>query len=75
MRLHDLAAGETVRLIDFGETPDVYRRRLLSLGMTRGVTVRIIRVAPLGCPYQVEVRGTRLSLRKDEAAQLVWERI
>ena len=43
---------------------------LLSLGITPGVELAVIRVAPLGCPIQIEVRGTSLTLRKEEACQL-----
>lgn len=75
MRITELVKGDRVRLVDFGQTSVIYRRRLLSLGITRGVELSIIRVAPLGCPVQVEVRGTSLTLRKEEASQLVWERV
>jgi ferrous iron transport protein A len=73
MRITELLVGQIVRLVDFGKTDSVYRRRLLSLGITRGVELKIIRVAPLGCPLEVEVRGTFLSLRKEEADELLWE--
>jgi ferrous iron transport protein A len=43
-------------------------QRLQEMGMTTGVVVKLIRVAPLGDPLEIEVRGYRLSLRKDEAA-------
>jgi ferrous iron transport protein A len=46
MRITDLVAGDRVRLVDFGATDVLYRRRLLSLGVTRGVEVLIVRVAP-----------------------------
>ncbi|KTC76832.1 FeoA family protein [Legionella brunensis] len=75
MRITELVKGDRVRLVDFGQTDLLYRRRLLSLGITRGVEISVIRVAPLGCPLQVEVRGTSLTLRKEEAAELIWERI
>ncbi|KTD33139.1 ferrous iron transporter A [Legionella nautarum] len=75
MRITELAKGDRVRLVDFGLTDLAYRRRLLSLGITRGVELQIVRVAPLGCPVQVEVRGTALTLRKEEAGELEWERI
>lgn len=75
MRITELTAGDCVRLVDFGDTAFSYRRRLLSLGITRGVEIKIIRLAPLGCPVQVDVRGTSLTLRKDEADLLLWERI
>lgn len=75
MRLSELVQGDRVRLVAFGETSALFRRRLLSLGLTRGVELLVIRTAPLGCPVQVEVRGTSLSLRKDEACYLQWERV
>lgn len=75
MRITELVKGDRVRLISFGHTDLVYRRRLLSLGLTRGVEISVIRFAPLGCPVQVDVRGTSLTLRKEEASQLEWERV
>lgn len=75
MRITELAAGDCVRLVDFGGTNLCYRRRLLSLGITRGVEIKVIRLAPLGCPVQVEVRGTSLTLRKEEADLLLWESV
>ncbi|GGI89000.1 FeoA family protein [Legionella impletisoli] len=75
LTISDLAKGDRARLIDFGNTDPVYRRRLLSLGLTRGAEIKVIRVAPLGCPMQVEIRGTSLTLRKDEARYLSWERL
>lgn len=75
MRSTELAQGDCVRLIDFGKTNAMYRRRLLSLGITCGVEVSVIRIAPLGCPIQIEVRGTSLILRKDEASELEWEQV
>lgn len=73
--ISDLSTGERACLLSFGQTEAAYRRILLSLGITCGVQITITRVAPLGCPVQIEVRGTSLTLRKDEACHLVWERI
>lgn len=75
MQSSELVPGDKVRLIDFGDTDLVYRRKLLSLGVTRGVEALIVRKAPLGCPLQIEVRGTSLTLRKEEARHLQWERV
>jgi ferrous iron transport protein A len=75
MRINELVKGDHVRLVDFGQTDLLYRRRLLSLGITRGAELLVIRIAPLGCPVQVEVRGTSLTLRKEEAIHLEWERL
>lgn len=71
----ELEQGDRVRLVDFGSTETQYRRKLLSLGVTRGVEFVVVRKAPLGCPLQIEVRGTALTLRKDEARHLVLERV
>ncbi len=75
INISELVCGDKVRLVDFGATDLQYRRRLLSLGITRGVEFAVIRIAPLGCPVQIEVRGTSLSLRKEEAGQLILERL
>lgn len=75
MRISELIKGDKVRLLDFGTTGIEYRRRLLSLGITCGVEFIVVRIAPLGCPVQIEVRGTSLTLRKEEAGQLVLERV
>lgn len=71
----DLKQGSRACLVDFGQTDIVYRRRLLSLGLTRGTEITVVRIAPLGCPVQVDVRGTSLTLRKEEACYLKWERV
>ena len=46
------------------------RKRLLEMGVTPGVLIAVERVAPLGDPIAVEVRGYRLSMRKAEAAHI-----
>lgn len=74
-RIAELNQGERVRLMSFGATEMQYRRKLLSLGVTCGAEFVIVRIAPLGCPVQIEVRGTTLTLRKEEASQLILERI
>ncbi|CZG79566.1 ferrous iron transport protein A [Legionella pneumophila serogroup 1] len=75
MQISELKQGDKVRLVSFGATDMQYRRRLLSLGITCGVEFSVVRMAPLGCPVQIEVRGTFLTLRKDEASQLVLENL
>jgi ferrous iron transport protein A len=49
----------------FGGRP--VRRRLLELGLVPGTQVRVVGVSPLGDPLELEVRGSRLSIRKKEA--------
>ena len=71
----ELEQGDRVRLVDFGSTDVQYRLKLLSLGVTRGVEFLVVRKAPMGCPLQIEVRGTSLTLRKEEASHLLLERV
>ncbi len=48
-------------------------RRMADMGMVRGTTVEVVKVAPLGDPIEVKVKGYNLSLRKDEAARITVE--
>jgi len=73
--LKDLRAGDLGRVQGYEEGGRAYRRKLLSMGLTPGVELEMIRVAPLGDPVELRVRGTSVSLRKDEAAALQVERI
>ncbi len=66
MQFKDMKVGdEAVVLKLTGEGQ--LRKRLLDLGITRGVRVTLIRMAPLGDPIEIELRGFRLTLRKHEA--------
>lgn len=73
MKTTALMDGMHIRLVDFGTTETGYRQRLLSLGITRGVEVRVVRKAPLGCPIQIDVRGSAIAIRLEEAKDLEWE--
>ena len=72
--LDELLIGESARIAGFDGASPSYRRRLLSLGLTPGVVVRVARVAPLGDPMEIRVRGFAMSLRKTEAAALLVEK-
>ena len=50
--------------------PRAFRRRLLEMGLTPGTEIRVVAVAPLGDPLQIEVRGGQWSIRRNEAAQI-----
>ena len=59
--------GETVKVEKLtGEGP--VRRRIMDMGVTKGVEIYVRKVAPLGDPVEITVRGYELSVRKDEAA-------
>jgi ferrous iron transport protein A len=51
-----------------------FRRRLMEMGLVPGTAVRVVNVAPLGDPLEIEVRASRLSIRKAEAALIVVRR-
>ena len=67
--LREIKIGGTARVIKVhGE--GAVRRRIMDMGITRGVEIKITKVAPLGDPLEVTVRGYELSLRKEDAARI-----
>lgn len=64
--LKDLAIGETATVLKLNSTGPT-RRRLLDMGLTKGVKVTLRKIAPLGDPLEITLRGYELSLRKSEA--------
>ena len=67
--LRDTKIGGTARVVKIhGE--GAIRRRIMDMGITRGVEVKVIKTAPLGDPLEVTVRGYELSLRKADAAMI-----
>ena len=72
MTLRDVSVGQTVKVVKLsGEGP--VRRRIMDMGITKGVEVYVRKVAPLGDPVEVTVRGYELSLRKADAEMIVIE--
>ncbi|MFP4431176.1 MAG: FeoA family protein [Spirochaetota bacterium] len=71
--IKDLAPGESGKIVGYEKGDPAYKAKLLSMGLTKGIEVRVIKRAPLGDPIELEVRGYRLSLRKDEAHTLILE--
>ncbi|MEW5945117.1 MAG: metal-dependent transcriptional regulator [bacterium] len=67
--LSGAAPGERVKITKLKARGEL-RKRLSEMGLTRGAEVRIVRVAPLGDPVDVLIRGYHLSLRKEEAAKI-----
>jgi len=67
--LRDAKIGDTVRVVKLhGEGP--VKRRIMDMGITKGVEVYVRKVAPLGDPVEVTVRGYELSLRKADAEMI-----
>lgn len=68
-------SGETGKVLNLSHANPVYRQKLLAMGLTPGTHFVVKRVAPLGDPIEIFVRGYSLSLRKNEASVLRVERV
>ena len=67
--LATVAVGETATIVKLhGE--GALKRRIMDMGLTKGTEVFVRKVAPLGEPIEVNVRGYELSIRKADAAQI-----
>lgn len=67
--LKEAKVGSTVKVVKLhGE--GAVKRRIMDMGITRGVEIYIRKVAPLGDPIEVQVRGYELSLRKADAEMI-----
>ncbi len=75
LNLKKLAVGDSGKIIGFDKAGKVYRKRLLAMGLTPGTQFQVTRFAPLGDPVEIKIRGFSLSLRKNEAAVLLIEKI
>ena len=65
-----LKVGEKGRLIGFGRENKAFRRRLLDMGLTKGVLIEIKQISPLGDPVSVVLRGYQLCLRKEDTKNI-----
>lgn len=72
--LKDMAVGETGTVAGYTKGVSAYREKLLAMGLTRGTEILVERIAPMGDPVEIRMRGFSLSLRKDEASALLVER-
>ena len=70
--LKDVKVGETATVVKLhGE--GATKRRIMDMGITKGVEIYVRKVAPLGDPVEITVRGYELSLRKADAEMIVTE--
>jgi len=73
--LADLAQGSRARIRGTRPGGGAVRQRLLDMGVTRGAELLVERVAPLGDPVEVLLKGYHLAIRRDEAAFIEVERL
>ena len=69
MTLDEVKVGETAKVVRLRGDGAV-KRRIMDMGLTKGSAVTVRKVAPLGDPIELAVRGYELSIRRDEAATI-----
>ena len=74
MTLKDIKVGQRARVLKVGGEGAV-RRRIMDMGITKGVEIYVRKVAPLGDPMELFIRGYELSLRKADADMIEVEEI
>ncbi|KAF0187592.1 MAG: ferrous iron transport protein [Desulfobulbaceae bacterium] len=76
MNLHlgSMTVGDRGIVTGYTKESRTYRARLLAMGLTRDTSFTVTRLAPLGDPVEIEVRGFALSLRREEAATIMVRR-
>lgn len=70
--LKDVGAGETVEVVKLVGS-GALKRRIMDMGITRGTRISVKKVAPLGDPIELTVRGYELSIRKVDAESIAVE--
>ena len=69
--LNDLTPGQSGTILSVGNQSGAVKRRLVDMGLTPGTQVKVTKIAPLGDPLEVSLRGYELSLRRADAEQIV----
>ncbi|MBS6106484.1 MULTISPECIES: ferrous iron transport protein A [Anaerococcus] len=72
--LRDAEVGETLRIAKIlGDGPT--KRRIMDMGITKGTEILVRKVAPLGDPIQINLRGYELTIRKHDAENIMVEEV
>ena len=69
MTLNDLKKGECGTILN-NKTKGAIKQRFMDMGITKGIPVKVVKIAPLGDPIEIEIRGYNLSIRKDDAKKI-----
>ncbi|MBQ4517957.1 MAG: ferrous iron transport protein A [Clostridia bacterium] len=70
--LKDAKIGQTVKVVKL-EGEGAVKRRIMDMGITKGTMITLRKLAPLGDPMELTVRGYELSLRKEDAQRIIVE--
>ena len=69
MTLNEVPVGSVCTVTKLNGTGKL-RRRIMDMGITKGVEIKVVKIAPLGDPMELNVRGYELSIRKNEAESI-----
>ena len=69
MTLYDLAVGKSGKILK-NHAQGAIKQRFMDMGITKGTIIKVLKVAPLGDPMEIEIRGYNLSVRKDDAREI-----
>ena len=69
MTLNDIEVGQSCTVTKLNDSGEI-RRRIMDMGITKGAKISVRKIAPLGDPIDVTVRGYHLSLRRSDAANI-----
>ena len=69
MTLNEIPVGGVCTVTKLNGTGKL-RRRIMDMGITKGVEIKVVKIAPLGDPLELNVRGYELSIRKSEAESI-----
>ncbi len=72
MKLHELKIGQSGKITKVGGEGEL-RCRLLDMGLIPGTAVKVVKIAPMGDPMEIRLRGYELTLRKEDAAKIETE--
>ncbi len=72
MTLKQVPLGQTVKVVKL-EGEGAVKRRIMDMGITKGTQIEVRKVAPLGDPIEITVRGYELSVRKADAENIIVE--
>ncbi|WP_027400346.1 FeoA family protein [Anaerovorax odorimutans] len=71
--LKSIPIGETVKVIRL-DGQGALKRKIMDMGITKGIKISVKKIAPLGDPIEITVRGYELSIRKADAEKIIVER-
>lgn len=73
MRLSELRIGQEGIILNINIPDVMIKRHLMEMGLTKGTKIKVLKLAPMGDPVCIELRGYELAIRRDEARYIIVE--